>query len=93
MTVEIVLGSVSWRNLFPAEDGISTDHIPCTIVTGFRAEYKHHCRIEVGFYIKAHEEHDNMMKSRTVGAISLQPTGKFQGGYLFLSLAIIRLVD
>ena len=34
-----------------------------------------------------------MMKTRTVGAIALQPTRKSQGGYLFLSLARCRLVD
>ena len=34
-----------------------------------------------------------MMKTRTVGAIALQPTGKSQGGYFFLSLASSRLVD
>ena len=34
-----------------------------------------------------------MMKTRTVGAIAIQPTGKSQGGYLFLSLASSRLVN
>ena len=88
MTVEIVVGSVSWRNLLPTEDGISTDHIPRTIVTGFWAEYKQHCRIEVGAYFQTHEEHDNTMKTWTVGAIAIRSNGNSQGGYFFLILAL-----
>ena len=93
MTVEIVVGSVSWRNLFPAEDGISTYHSPHTIVTGLQADYNNHCHIEVGTYSQTHEEHDNTMKTRTVGAIALRTTGNSQRGYFFLSLAIGRRIE
>ena len=71
MTVEIVVISVPWRNLFPAEYGISTDHSPSTIVPSFQDDYKGHCRIEVGTYVQTHKEHNNTMKTRTMGAITL----------------------
>ena len=86
MSAEIVVGSVSWRNLFPSEDGISTYHTPITIVTSFWDDYKHHCHIEVGTYDQTNKEHDNTIKTQTMGAIALRPTGNSQGGYFFSAL-------
>jgi len=36
--------------------------------------------------VQTHEDHNNSMAPRTTGAISLRPTGNFQGGYYFYSL-------
>ena len=93
MIIEIVKGSVSWLNMFPAHDGISTIHSPRAIVTGLQVDYHHHCRIEVGSYVQTHEQHDNTMRTRTVGAIALRPNGNSQGGYYFLSLSSGRRID
>jgi hypothetical protein len=93
MIIELVKGSVSWLNMFPANDGISTMHSPRTIITGLQVDYKHHCRIEVGSYVQTHEQHDNTMRTRTIGAIALRPNGNSQGGYYFLSLSTGRRID
>ena len=43
--------------------------------------------------MQTHEEHDNSMSSRTVGAIALRPTGNQQGGYFFMSLHTGRVIN
>ena len=43
--------------------------------------------------MQTHEEHDNTMAARTVGAIALQPTGNQQGGYWFMSLLSGRILN
>jgi len=92
MIIEIVKASVMWLNMFPAHDGISDTLSPRNIVTGQSVDYKRHCRIETGAYVQTHEEHDNSMCPRTIGAIALRPTGNAQGGYYFLSLSTGRRI-
>jgi hypothetical protein len=87
MIVEMVSHSVFWLNSFPALDGISRTLSPRAIVTGSNVTYDRHCRLEFGAYVQTHEEHDNTMLPRTIGAIALRPTGNAQGGYYFLSLS------
>ena len=43
--------------------------------------------------MQTHEEHDNSMTSRTVGALVLRPTGNAQGGFYFLSLSTGRVLS
>jgi hypothetical protein len=93
MVIELVKGSVSWMNMFPADDGISQTLGPHVIITGQQADYQHHCRIETGSYVQPHEKHDNTMRTRTIGAIALRPNGNAQGGYYFLSLSTGRRID
>ena len=59
---------------------------PWTILTGHHIEYTTHCQLEYGEYVQTHEEHDNSMQPRTIGALSLCPMGNVQGGYFFFSL-------
>ena len=40
-----------------------------------------------------HEEHNNSMRSQTVGALVLCPTGNAQGGFYFLSLSTGRVLN
>jgi hypothetical protein len=56
-------------------------------MTGKTIDYSKHCWIMFGAYAQVHEEHDNSMQARTIGAIALQPTGNEQGGVYFMSLA------
>jgi hypothetical protein len=87
MTVELVYGSVFWRNMFPNADGVSNTISPRGLITGLKRDYKKHCRLVFGAYVQTHEDHDNTMKSRTTGAIALRPMGNEQGGYYFMSLS------
>ena len=66
---------------------------PRTIITGQLLDYHKHCRYEFGEYVQTHEEHDNSLQSRTVGAIALRPTGNQQGGYFFMSLHTGRIIN
>ena len=50
-----------------------------------------HCKLEFGDYVQTHEEHDNSMAARTIGAIALCPTRNTQGGYFFFSLTTGRV--
>ena len=75
-----------WLNAFPATNGVSQTLSPRTIVTGLTLDFRAHCRIEPGSYVQTHEEHNNSMLTRTVGAIALLPSGNSQGGHYFLSL-------
>ena len=66
---------------------------PRTIITGQLLDYHKHCRYEFGEYVQTHEEHDNSLISRTVGAITLRPTGNQQGGYFFMSLHTGHIIN
>ena len=66
---------------------------PRTLLTGLTMNYHRHCRLEFGEYVQTHEEHDNSLNSRTIGALALRPTGNVQGGYFFLSLTTGKLIN
>ena len=72
-------------NAFPHRDGIS-DQSPRYIMTAQTLNFQRHARLELGAYVQMHEEHDNSMGPRTLGAICLGPAGNQQGGHWFLSL-------
>jgi hypothetical protein len=91
MISEMVMLSIFWLNAFPHRLGISQTMSPRNmIVTGLDVDYTKHCRIEYGQYVQTHEQHDNSMNTRTVGALALRPTGNQQGGYYFYSLSTGR---
>ena len=86
MVIELVTGAVLWLNIFPPNGGSNIAISPRTLITGVRPDYNKHCLIECGAYVQTHEEHDNSMDSRTVGAIALQPCSSSQKGHYFMSL-------
>ena len=86
MVIEMVFLNVFWLNAWPNKTGVSTKLSPSTIVTGRKVDCKLHCQIEFGQYVQTHEEHDNSMNARTVGALALRPTGNRQGGHYLYSL-------
>ena len=91
--VEMVYAANLWLNMFPHPNGISQTMSPRTILTGHCIEYSTHCQLEFGEYVQTHEEHDNSMQPRTIGALSLRPTGNIQGGYFFFSLMTGRVLN
>lgn len=48
---------------------------------------KKHVHLEFGAYVQTNEEHSNDMRSRTLGAICLGPTGNAQGTHFFLNIS------
>ena len=73
-------------NVILAHGGISTTMSHSTTITGLEFDYNKHCRMQPGEYVQTHEETDNTMKFKTVGAIALRRKGNAQGDYYYLSL-------
>ena len=93
--VHAVVFSVIWINFFPPKSGVSQHLSPQVIVTGLSADAEKHCRIPFGAYAQVHGEptpSNDAMTSRTVGGISLGPTGNIQGTYKFLSLLTGKVI-
>ena len=82
MVMELAKAVVYWLNSVPSSTGVSPTMSPRTIITGQLLDYHKHCQYEFGEYVQMHEEHDNSLISRTVGAIALRPTGNQQRGIL-----------
>ena len=93
MIIELAKATVYWLNSVPHNLGVSKILSLHTIVTGTNIDYNKHCEYEFGEYVQTHEEHDNRMAARTVGAIALRPTGNQQGGYWFMSLLSGRILN
>ena len=93
LIIEMVYAANYWLNMFPKADGISDMLCPHALVTGMSADYNCHCHLEFGDYVQTHEQHDNSMNPRTIGAITLHPTGNTQGGYFFLGLTTGKVIN
>jgi hypothetical protein len=93
MLIELIYNCTFWLNSFPNALGISTTISPRTIITGYKKiDYNKHCRLEYVEYVHTHEEHDNSLASRTVGALAMRPTGNFQGSFVFYNLRTGRTI-
>jgi hypothetical protein len=93
--VHAIIFSVMWINFFPPRYSISQYLSPQAIVTGLSADAEKHCKMPFGAYAQVHGEptpSNDAMTSRTVGGISLGPTGNMQGTYKFLSLLTKRMI-
>jgi hypothetical protein len=92
MLIELLYNCTFWLNGFPNADGISATMSPRSIITGYQVNFEKHCKHKYCEYVQTHEEHDNSLASRTVGAIAMRPTGNFQGSYVFCSLRTGRTI-
>ena len=93
LIIEMIYAANYWLNMFPRKGGISQTMSPRTLLTGLTMNYHRHCRLEFGEYVQTHEEHDNSLNPRTIGALALRPTGNVQGGYFFLSLTTGKVIN
>ena len=82
-----------WLHMFPRKGGISQTMSPRTLLTGLTMNYNRHCQLEFSEYVQTHEEHDNSLNPRTIGALALRPTGNIQGGYFFFSLTTGKVIN
>ena len=73
--------------MFPAKGGV-INVSPRTLMTGIKLYYSKHCRFPFGSYVQVHDDPSltNSPTARTMGEITLGPTGNLQGGYKFLNL-------
>jgi hypothetical protein len=79
--------SIYWLNSFPHPNGVPADMSPHMIITGQTVDFTRDCKYEFGEYVQTHEQHDNSMAPRTIGALAMRPTGNAQGNYYFFSLS------
>ena len=93
IVIEMAKHSIYWLNSFPHPNGVSDDLSPHTIITGQTVDFNRHCKYEFGEYVQTHEQHDNSMAPRTIGALALRPTGNAQGNYYFFSLSTGRVIN
>ena len=93
LVIEMAKTAVFWLNAFPVAGGVSQDLSPRTILTGQQVDYKRHCQFQFREYTQTHEEHNNSMNPRTVGALALQPVGNRQRSFYFLSIATGRVLN
>jgi len=82
----MVYNVVFWLNSFPHNCGMHPTISPRTLIMVLAIDYNKHCKIAFSTYVQVHEEGDNSLRSRTSGAIELQPMGNGQAGHYFLSL-------
>ena len=76
-----------WINMFSAKVGIPNVS-PRTLMTVIVLDYSKHCRFPFRSYVQVHDKPipTNSPTARTVGAITLGPTGNLQWGYKILNL-------
>ena len=89
MVIGCITHSVKCLNQLPADNGISDDQSPATLVTGApRPDYQHISKLNFGDYVSAHttRQRTNDNNPRSVEAIALYPTGNAQGSWVFMSL-------
>ena len=81
MVIEIVLGQVFWLNIFTNKYVVSKTMSPGHIMSGMKIYCHCHCLIACGQYVQTHAQHIKKVMQRTVGAIALQSTVNWKGGY------------
>ena len=89
MITHMVFESVRTLNQFPHPNGVSDTLSPASIVTGCASPDYSTMRLELGSYVQVFDDKEptNTPRSRSLGAITLSPTGNAQGDYYFMSLA------
>ena len=86
MIAELVALATRCLNAFPRDDGMSDHMSPYSIVTGRPRMDYNKIPLEFGSYVQLLDRSINTIRSRTIGAIALNPTGDDTGTYRFMSL-------
>ena len=92
LVIEMAKHAMFWPNAFPQPNGIGGNRSPRSIVTGVSIDFNRHCKYQFGEYVQTHEERDNTMAPRMIGALALRPTGNALGSFYFFSLSTGRVI-
>jgi hypothetical protein len=89
----MVFYAVKLLNYFPAKGGVSEIYSPKTIMSGDIIDFKKFS-LSFGSYCQVHEKKlpCNSLVNRTLGAISLGPSGNTQGGHKFFTLNTSQVI-
>ena len=55
MLIHLMKNAILWLNAFPESDGVSSEHSPCYLLTGYELAYGTHAVLKFGAYIQTHE--------------------------------------
>ena len=77
---------ITYLNVFPSKNGISSDLSPAAIILGSPNPDYNKLNIKFGAYAKVQIGTTNSTKQITVGAVALRPANE-RGWYYFMSLA------
>ena len=86
MVTKLVAMATRCLNGFPKEDGVSEHLSPHSIVTRWACMDYNKIPLEFGSYVQLLDRSVNTIRSWTIGAIALNPTGDENGTYCFMSL-------
>ena len=86
MVVELVAMATRCLNGFPQDDGVSNHMSPHSIMTRRAHMDNNKIPLEFGSYVQLLDRSMNTIRSRTIGAIALNPTGDDTETYHFMSL-------
>ena len=92
IVIEMVYTAVFLRNMFALKGGVSQTQSPSEIILNRKLNFNAHCKVEFGEYVQTHEEHDNSMQARTIGAIATRPIND-DGAYYFVNLETERCIN
>lgn len=95
MIIYLVYYCVMTINMFSKTSMVGAGFTtPRELFTGRVLDYGKDMKLGIFDYVQVHEDDmvTNTMKSRTVGCLSLGPTGNVQGGYKFLSLTSWKVI-
>ena len=92
MIVHLVASAIFWLNVFlpsTTDTGLSDKKVTGQLILVITVDYKKVCCPQPGKYVQVHQEYEpqnTIAINRTIGAITLWPQYKLQGGYFFESL-------
>ena len=95
MLVHLVYFAVMTINFFPKKGMVGGGILsPRELVTGQKLDVSRFAKLSFGSYVQVHEDDmvTNTMAPRTLGALSLGPSGNSQGTYKFLNLLTFRVI-
>ena len=70
LIIKLMYSQVFWWNMFALKGSISLTQTPSEIILNQNLDFNVHCKVEFGKYVQSHEEYDNSVADRTVGAIA-----------------------
>ena len=83
--IKMVHNAVFWCNMFALNGGTYQTQSLSELILNRKLNFNARCKVEFSEYVQTHEEHDNSMQTRTVGAIATRPSND-DGAYYFINL-------
>jgi hypothetical protein len=63
------------------------------MITGQTIDFNCHCKYDFVEYVQTHQQHDNLMSPRTIGAIALCSTGNAKESHNFFRVSTGKIIN